>query len=132
MRNKYRDFSIICNYLSISPTHKKTPIGDLHNFVFPLVRLGQYKIFDSGFVTWTWFSDEVEKKYIKHSRSIKPEDHNTGDNFWYMDIVCLGGPKKLREIRDDNLKNFGHLKRKYIRGFRKNNYKYVVEQPARC
>ena len=71
MKNKYRDFSIICNYLSISPTHKKTPISDLHTFVFPLVGLGFYKIFSTGFITWTWFSDEVEKKYIENSSAFR-------------------------------------------------------------
>ena len=130
MKNKYKDFSIICQYLSVSPEHRKTPISDLHNFVFPLVKLGQYKIFDSGFITWTWFSDEIEKKYIKNSRSIKPEDHNTGDNFWFMDLVCFGEPKELRKLRDFNTKHFGHLTIKYMRGFRKN--RPIVEKKPRC
>ena len=132
MRDKNKDFVTICGFLSKSKTHRNTPISDLGTFIYPLVDLGYYKIFPTGFITWTWFSDEVEKKFIKHGRSIRAEDHNSSDNFWYMDLVCLGGPKELIKLRDENLKQFGHLTRKYVRGFKKNNYRYIVEQKIVC
>ena len=63
---------------------------------------------------------------------IQPEDHNTGENFWYIDLICLGGKEELKEIKESNLRHFGHLTRKYMRVFRKNKHRYVVEQPPIC
>ena len=128
--DKNKDFVTICGFLSKSKRYRKSPISDLGIFIYPLVDLGYYKIFPTGFITWTWFSDEVEKKFIKHSRSIRAEDHNSGDNFWIMDLVCLGGAKELRKLRDHNTKHFGHLTIKYARGFRKN--RPIVEKKPRC
>tara|TARA_Y100001973_G_C5191090_1_gene331045 strand:+ start:47 stop:445 length:399 start_codon:yes stop_codon:yes gene_type:complete len=132
MKDKNKDFVKICRILSVAPNYNTLPLNILYRYTYPLVDLGQYKIFNKSFVTWSWFSDEVEKKFIKGKTFIMPEDHNTGDNFWYIDLICLGGKEELQKIKESNLKDFGHLTRKYMRVFRKNKHRYVVEQPARC
>jgi|TARA_R110002020_G_C16185003_1_gene765118 hemolysin-activating ACP:hemolysin acyltransferase len=132
MRDKNEDFVKICRILSVAPNYNTLPVHMLHRYTYPLVYLGQYKVFDKSFVTWSWFSDEVEKKFIEGSQLIQPEDHNTGENFWYIDLICLGGKEELKEIKESNLRHFGHLTRKYMRVFRKNKHRYVVEQPPIC
>ena len=46
VRDKNKDFVIICEYLLQSDNHKHYTLQDLKRFIFPPVDLGQYKIFD--------------------------------------------------------------------------------------
>ena len=132
VRDKNKDFVIICQYLLQSDNHKHYTLQDLKRFIFPPVELGQYKIFDSGFLTYAFINEEVEKAFVDSNRRLQPNEWRCGDIFWYMHFVCLGGPEAIRKVKKENLKQFGSVNRKYMRTFRKNNHRYVVENPSVC
>tara|TARA_R110001599_G_scaffold233735_1_gene432972 strand:+ start:636 stop:1040 length:405 start_codon:yes stop_codon:yes gene_type:complete len=132
MRDKNEDFVIICKYLSESEHHKHYTLQHLKRFIFPPIELGQYKIFDSGFLTYALINEEVEKAFVDSNRRLQKDEWNCGDRFWYMHFICLGGPAAIKKVKKENLKHFGHLNRKYMRTFRKNKHRYVVEQPPIC
>jgi len=132
IRDKNEDFVIICKYLSESEHHKHYTLQHLKRFIFPPIELGQYKIFDSGFLTYALINEEVEKAFVDSNRRLQKDEWNCGDRFWYMHFICLGGPAAIKKVKKENLKHFGHLNRKYMRTFRKNKHRYVVEQPPIC
>ena len=132
MRDKNKDFVIICKYLSESEHHKHYTLQHLKRFIFPPIELGHYKIFDSGFLTYALINEEVEKAFVDSNRRLQIDEWNCGDRFWYMHFICLGGPVAVNKVKKENLKQFGHLSRKYMRTFRKNKHRYVVEQPPIC
>jgi len=132
MRDKNKDFITICNYLAKSENHKHYTLKHLKRFILPPMELNQYKIFDSGFLTYAFINEKIEKNFVDSNRRLQPDEWNCGDIFWYMHFVCLGGPAAIKKVKKENLKHFGHLNRKYMRTFRKNKHRYVVENPSIC
>ena len=61
VRDKNKDFVIICEYLLQSDNHKHYTLQDLKRFIFPPVELGQYKIFDSGFLTYAFINKRLKR-----------------------------------------------------------------------
>lgn len=55
----------------------------------------------TGYCSWAFLSDEVEKKYIEDSNSLDVLDWNSGDNFWLIDVVTPfdNGTALLNEAR---------------------------------
>jgi cytolysin-activating lysine-acyltransferase len=55
----------------------------------------------TGYCSWAFLSDEVEKKYIADSNSLEILDWKSGDNFWLIDVITPfnNGTALLNEAR---------------------------------
>jgi cytolysin-activating lysine-acyltransferase len=55
----------------------------------------------TGYCSWAFLSDEVEKKYIADSNSLEVLDWKSGDNFWLIDVITPfnNGTALLNEAR---------------------------------
>lgn len=45
------------------------------------MELNQYKIFDSGFLTYAFISEKIEKDFVDSNRRLQPDEWNCGDIF---------------------------------------------------
>jgi cytolysin-activating lysine-acyltransferase len=55
----------------------------------------------TGYCSWAFLSDEVEKKYIADSNSLEVVDWKSGENFWLIDVITPfdNGTALLNEAR---------------------------------
>ena len=71
----------------------------LHNYLEPSIKLNQYKKFYDndeliGFVNWAYIHDIVEKRF-KQTGKIKPNEWNSGNNLWLIEIVSIKNTFKM-------------------------------------
>jgi len=81
-------------------------ISDLEWLLLPPLVNGQCKLYMKkeypiSFVSWAFVSEEVEKRLLQNGGKMRPEDWNTGDRLWIIDIVApFGGIETmLNDIR---------------------------------
>ena len=71
----------------------------LNNYLEPSIKLNQYKKFYDnnelvGFVNWAYIHDIVEKRF-KQTGKIKPNEWNSGNNLWLIEIVSIKNTFKM-------------------------------------
>lgn len=71
-------------------------ISDLEWLLLPPLVNGQCKLYMKkeypiSFVSWAFISEEVEKRLLQNGGKMRPEDWNTGDRLWIIDIVAPFG-----------------------------------------
>jgi len=95
-----------------SSIHKHFRVCDITNIIIPALRLNQFRIYRSddtpvGFVSWAYFSDEIEKKYTASSMLLKIEDWTSGDNLFFIDFIApFGhGRKIIQDLRNNIFPN---------------------------
>ena len=71
----------------------------LNNYLEPSIKLNQYKKFYNdnelvGFVNWAYIHDLVEKRF-KQTGKIKPNEWNSGNNLWLIEIVSIKNTFKM-------------------------------------
>ena len=72
---------------------------ELTNYLKPSIKLNQYKKFYDnnelvGFVNWAYIHDLVEKRF-KQTGKIKPNEWNSGNNLWLIEIVSIKNTFKM-------------------------------------
>ena len=83
-----------------SPVHRKWYVHDLVRLLYPPAHLGQVVIVTddsgrlAGFGTYGLFSKEVADGYRNGTRQIQPQDWNSGDELWLVDVVAPNGAAK--------------------------------------
>ena len=72
---------------------------ELTSYLKPSIKLNQYKKFYDndeliGFVNWAYIHDIVEKRF-KQTGKIKPNEWNSGNNLWLIEIVSIKNTFKM-------------------------------------
>jgi len=72
---------------------------ELTHYLKPSIKLNQYKKFYDnnelvGFVNWAYIHDLVEKRF-KQTGKIKPNEWNSGNNLWLIEIVSIKNTFKM-------------------------------------
>jgi hemolysin-activating ACP:hemolysin acyltransferase len=86
------DLETILSILSTSPIHKKYTIEDINRLVIPPLKLNQYIIYEEDgspecYISWAFFSPEVNQKYITENYRLQEDDWNSGDICWLINVV---------------------------------------------
>jgi len=96
-----------------SKGHRLMFLGDLEWMAMPALLLRQYRIFRDdnkqpvGLALWAKVSPEVEERLAQGgANKLKPEDWNSGDILWLVDLVAPFGRQDdmLNELRSSVLK----------------------------
>ena len=71
----------------------------INNYIEPSIKLNQYKKFYHnnelvGFVNWASLHDLVQKRF-KQTGNIKPNEWNSGNNLWLIEIVSIKNTFKM-------------------------------------
>jgi len=71
----------------------------INNYIEPSIKLNQYKKFYDnnelvGFVNWAYIHDLVQKRF-KQTGNIKPNEWNSGNNLWLIEIVSIKNTFKM-------------------------------------
>ncbi len=71
----------------------------INNYIEPSIKLNQYKKFYHnnelvGFVNWAYIHDIVQKRF-KQTGNIKPNEWNSGNNLWLIEIVSIKNTFKM-------------------------------------
>jgi len=93
--------------LSQSPNHKYMFIADMEWYLMPPFRLRQIKIFHKdgapvAYACWAKVSDEVDARLRDGSIKLRPEEWNSGENLWLVDLVApFGGTEfVINELKE--------------------------------
>lgn len=87
--------------LTQSPAHRHLFITDLEWSVIPALKLRQVHLFRSkgrivGLAIWAKVSEEVDKRLSSGINRLAPNEWNSGENLWLVDIIApLGGVEHL-------------------------------------
>jgi len=81
------------------PKYDKFTYKKLTEMITPSLNLDQYQIHrigneDVGFTNWAYLSDNVEQRFKLIGR-LKPNEWNSGDNIWVMQIVAKSNVKEI-------------------------------------
>ena len=79
--------------------YKNKHDSQLHYYLEPSIKFNQYKKFYDnnelvGFVNWAYIHDIVEKRF-KQTGKIKPNEWNSGNNLWLIEIVSIKNTFKM-------------------------------------
>lgn len=81
-------------------------ISDLEWLLLPPLVSGQCKLYMKqeypiSFVSWAFLDEAAEKRLFDNGGKLRPEDWNSGDRLWIIDIVApFGGVENmLRDIQ---------------------------------
>ncbi len=88
-------FGEIVWLMSQSAAHKHFAIADLEWMVMPAVLLNQYCLFHDqarpvGAALWAFLSEEAEAKLSLNPVRLRPDDWNSGDRCWLVDLIAPG------------------------------------------
>lgn len=85
-----------------SKVHRKYMVMDIPDIILPPIHLNQFRIYRDankkpiGLVTWAWFDDKTEKKYLSGQTVLKLEEWKSGDNLFFTDFIApFGHTKKI-------------------------------------
>lgn len=92
-----------------SEMHKEWPIASIMQWVVPALLNNQYRLYRQGdkpigYVSWGWFSEEVEKGYALDPTSLQPMNWKSGDRLWLLDwIAPVGGTSEIARDLKNNI-----------------------------
>jgi cytolysin-activating lysine-acyltransferase len=89
----------IINLFKKFDRYKNKHDSQLQYYLEPSIKLNQYKKFYDnnelvGFVNWAYIHDIVEKRF-KQTGKIKPNEWNSGNNLWLIEIVSIKNTFKM-------------------------------------
>ena len=81
------------------PKYDKFTYKQLTEMITPSINLDQYQIHrignqDVGFTNWAYLSDNVEQRFKLIGR-LKPNEWNSGDNIWVMQVIAKSHVKEI-------------------------------------
>ncbi len=82
--------------MSQSPTHRQLFVSDLEWFCMPPLLLEQFRVFygpemPSAVAMWASVSDDVEQRLLAGGQKLKPDEWNSGQRLWVMELVAPFG-----------------------------------------
>jgi len=100
----------IVSLLLHSPIHRKWPFVWIERYLLPPLHHGQYRLFHRngkpiGYVSWAWFSQEVEDRFLGGGYHLTLADWKSGDLPWIIELVAPYGDIKLirQTLRDQKI-----------------------------
>jgi cytolysin-activating lysine-acyltransferase len=94
--------------MSLSSIHRYFKVIDINHYILPAIKLNQFRIYRNrtyavGFVSWAYFSDEVEKQYTSGPVLLNLEDWQSGNNLFFIDFIAPFGhaTKISRDLRNN-------------------------------
>lgn len=89
-----------------SPVHRHMFVADMEWLLIAPVSLGQFRLWRQGnqpvgFVTWAFVNDEVDERLRKGDVKLRPQDWNSGEKAWLIDMLLpFGGTDQvLKELK---------------------------------
>ncbi len=91
-----------------SVNHRYFFISDMEWMVMQPIALGQYRLFYSenhpvGVALWASVNEDVEKRLKKGINKLSPQDWNSGDRLWLIDLISPFG--NVETMLDDLKQN---------------------------
>ena len=80
-----------------SDLHSEWNVGSLRQWVMPAIDRCQIKIYYNpkgtpcAYVSWAWFSAQVEAAYMMNPRTLHPTRWQSGNRLWLIDMVAPFG-----------------------------------------
>lgn len=110
---RYELLGEIASLLLASNLHRKYLINDIGAVFLPPIHLNQFRIYKNkagdpiALVTWAFFSQEIETKYLSKEYSLKPQDWKSGDRLWSIDFLAPFGHMKMvsKDLRNNIFPN---------------------------
>ncbi len=111
-----KDLKKVLDILSLTDNLNNIRLKAIYNLVLPPLELGQYIIYEDKEVplcwaSWALLSDETSKLYAARKYNLKPEDWNSGNNLWLVNIICPYGGGDIALKRLDKLRKERELPR---------------------
>ena len=109
-----KDLKKVLDILSLTDNLNNIRLKAIYNLVLPPLELGQYIIYEDKEVplcwaSWALLSDETSKLYAARKYNLKPEDWNSGNNLWLVNIICPYGGGDIALKRLDKLRKEKNL-----------------------
>lgn len=104
--------------LSHDPVYRNVSLHSLEAAAGAPIRLGQFRIFRKeavpfAYASWAYLSEDVETRVKTGGTGLRPDEWQSGDRLWLVDLVAPFGGLELaqEEIRETVFKNknFQHL-----------------------
>ena len=78
--------------LNTSSIHRQYNILDINKLIIPPLKLNQYRIYEEDsfpkcYLSWAFFSPEINQKYVTENYQLQEDDWNSGDIFWLINVV---------------------------------------------
>lgn len=92
---------------SMTPSHRFFFMIDLEWLVMPPVIKQQFRIYRDengrpvGLVLWAKMGEEAEQRLLQGASRIKPQDWDSGDRHWIIDVVDVSGGQRAQAMIDD-------------------------------
>ena len=88
--------------LYLQSSHRRFQfISDLEWLLLPPLVKGQCKLYMKkeypvSFVSWAFLNNDAEKRLLKNGGKLRPEDWNSGENLWIVDMAApFGGIESM-------------------------------------
>jgi cytolysin-activating lysine-acyltransferase len=84
-----------------SPLHQEWPSALMRINVLPAIVHRQFLLIRNKqglpvhYVSWAYFDEERERKYLRNTNSIAFDDWNCGDRMWFIDWIAPHGGSRL-------------------------------------
>lgn len=98
------DFGAMYYLMALSKFNRDRSLAAITAQLEPPLRLGQYRIFRSGgfaraFITWAGLDPARERKLAVDHLPLRPEDWNSGNSKWVVDLVApFGHVEQVLEV----------------------------------
>lgn len=92
---------------AMTPSHRFFFMSDLEWLVMPPVIKQQFRIYRDengrpvGLVLWAKMNEDAEERLMQGSSRIRPQDWDSGDRHWIVDVVDLTGGQRAQAMIDD-------------------------------
>lgn len=97
----------ICWLFSMTPSHRFFFMSDLEWLVMAPITKQQFRIYRDengrpvGLVLWAKLNEEAEERLMQGAARIRPQDWDSGDRHWIIDVVDLSGGQRAQAMIDD-------------------------------
>lgn len=92
--------SALASLMKQSKVHKGWSDDEIVRLTLPAASTGQFALFDDGFLTWAWLSEEAQEAFITGHRKLQYLDWQSGNNLWVIDLVMINGAHPLKLMRE--------------------------------
>ena len=97
----------ICWLFSMTPSHRHFFMADLEWLVLPAIIKQQFRVYRDqngrpiGLVLWAKLNEDAEKALIAGQTRLRPQDWDSGESHWIVDVVDLAGGARTQAMIED-------------------------------